>query len=105
MAVGTGAVLRHNLGAPVEGRVAGRALRASGHNMVRRYYMARNRLHLWRRWAWRFPHWALFDAVMATKMLINPLLLEPDRFCQLRAFLLGSLDGLRGRTGPVIRRV
>ncbi len=105
LAVSAGAVLHHNLGAPVERSVAGKTLRASGHAHSRRYYMARNRILVWRRFACHFPHWAFFDGVITIKMLINALLLEPNRLSQLQAFLLGCLDGVYGRTGRSIRNL
>ncbi len=62
--------------------------------------MARNRITMWRRYAVRHPHWALFDSVFAGYNYIRVLVFEKNRPKKLRAVLLGTWDGLCGRSGP-----
>ena len=69
------------------------------HSTMRRYYMARNRIVVFRKYVSIFPQWAfipLFDSIRET---IKCFLGEPDRSIKFRRFLLGTWDGLTGRMG------
>lgn len=92
--------LAHNLGAKREVAVAGRRLRPTFHSAPRHYYMARNRILMWRRYAWRYPHWWLFDACFGALNLMRVLLAEDRRGEKLAAMLRGTLHGVSGRLGP-----
>ncbi|MDE3084842.1 MAG: hypothetical protein KGJ37_06460, partial [Verrucomicrobiota bacterium] len=95
------AVLLHNLGAKRRVEVAGRSLRPTFHSEIRHYYMARNRILMWRRYARRFPHWWLFDACFGVLNVVRVLLAEDKRTAKLAAMLRGIWHGLLGRTGPM----
>lgn len=103
--VAAAARLRHRLGARREARLLGRDFRPMHHAAFRHYYMARNRIFVWRRFARRFPHWALFDLGFAGFNLLRVLLFEDRKFAKLRAMTRGAWDGLRGRAGPMPERV
>jgi rhamnosyltransferase len=100
IAVSQGAGLRHYLGARQSGRVLGKDLRPTHHAPFRHYYIARNRVRLWARHAWFVPHWALFDLAFACFNGFRVLTLESEKIAKLKAMLLGTWDGLRGRSGP-----
>jgi rhamnosyltransferase len=95
------ACLRHNLGAKQEFQVAGKAVRPTFHSALRLRYMCRNRVRLWWRYAWVFPHWALFDGVFTPYNLLRVILFEDHRLAKLRAAIRGTCDGLLGRSGMI----
>ncbi len=100
IAVSAGAVLLHRLGDRRDRRVAGVSLRPTNHAPVRHYFMARNRVHLWRRHAFARPDWAAFDLSYLVYNTFRVLLSEESRWRKLKAMALGTWDGLRGRIGP-----
>lgn len=54
----------------------------------------RNRVRLFRRYAWKFPHWALFELAFAAKILAEIIFLEDQKLAKLRACLRGTERGL-----------
>ncbi len=98
--VSAGAVLDHRLGNRWRVRFLGREIRPMGHAAFRHYYIARNRCRLWKRHALAVQHWALFDLCFAGYNTLRVLGFEPDKMRKLRAMIVGTWDGLRGRSGP-----
>jgi rhamnosyltransferase len=90
-------LMRHRIGASQPRRVLGRVLQCNNHPPSRRYYVARNRIHLARRYpSLRLPYEWLRDDVIA-------IAFEADRWRKWRACLLGAYDGLRGVFGECQR--
>jgi rhamnosyltransferase len=100
LAVSAGASLQHRLGARREGRFLGKDLRPMHHAPFRHYHLARNRVRVWRRHALAVPHWALFDLTFAGLTGFRVLAFESAKWAKLKAMVLGTWDGLKGRTGP-----
>ena len=93
------ATIEHRIGRPTTHRLLGRAVETSNHPAWRRYYISRNRVHVWRE-HWRFaPGWVLFDGYGELRDTIVMALTEDDRRRKLRATLRGLSDGFRGRFG------
>ncbi len=101
VAVAGQAVLRHRLGARQTRKVLGRDFRPTHHAAFRHYYMARNRVRMWRRHAWAVPHWAAFDLSFALYNYTRVLLFEDQRWAKVKAIVRGTWHGLCGRTGPM----
>ncbi len=101
VAVAGTAVLQHRLGARQERVVLGIDLRPMNHAPFRHYYMARNRVTMWRRHAWAMPHWAAFDLSFALYNYTRVLLFERERWAKIKSILRGTWHGLRGVTGPM----
>lgn len=99
--VSAGARLAHNLGSKREVEIIGRRVRPTFHSSSRHYYMARNRILMWRRHAWRFPHWWMFDACFGGMNTVRVLLAEDKRVEKMSAMLRGTWHGLLGRTGKM----
>lgn len=91
--------IRHSIGAPVHHSTPLRSFTSTNHNRIRRYYITRNRIHVWKTYWRREPRYVAFDMQAATKELVKLVLFEDDRPGKLRALLLGAIDGLRGVTG------
>lgn len=101
VAGGKAAVLHHRLGARRKRVFAGRDFRPMHHAPFRHYFMARNRVHMWRRHAWAVPHWAAFDLSFALYNYMRVLLFEDQRWAKVKAIVRGTWHGLLGRTGPM----
>lgn len=100
VAVSAGAVLEHRLGDRKSRQLLGREFRPTHHAAFRHYTIARNRVRVWRRHALAAPHWALFDLCFAGFNTFRVLVFEPAKLPKLKAMLLGTWDGLWGRSGP-----
>lgn len=98
--VSVGAKLEHKLGARQTGVLLGHEFRPTHHAAFRHYYIARNRVRIWRRHAWAVPHWALFDLCFATYNAARVVVFESEKWTKMKAMLLGTWDGFKGRTGP-----
>ena len=100
VAVAARAMLEHRLGDRHSKRVLGQEFRPTHHAAFRHYYIARNRVRIWRRHALAVPHWALFDLAFASFNTFRVFAFELERWPKFKAMLLGTWDGLRGRSGP-----
>jgi GT2 family glycosyltransferase len=100
VAVAGQAVLLHRLGARQRHVLMGRVFRPTHHAAFRHYYIARNRMVVWRRHALAVPHWALFDLCFAVYNGFRVLAFEPNKWKKFRATWLGTWDGLCRRVGP-----
>ena len=67
----------------------------------RLYTLFRNRVLLFRRHAWREPHWAAFETAYALKILAEVAFLEDAKLARLGACLRGTGAGIVGRRGIV----
>ncbi len=67
----------------------------------RLYCLFRNRMLLFRRHAWREPHWAAFETAYAVKILAEIVFLEDGKLAKLGACLRGTGAGILGRRGCV----
>jgi GT2 family glycosyltransferase len=101
VAVAGGATLRHRLGARQKRVMLGRDFRPMNHASFRHYYMARNRVAVWRRHALAVPHWAAFDFCFTWYNLARVLGFERHRRAKVKAILRGTWDGLRGKSGAM----
>ncbi len=101
VAVASGAILIHHLGRRQPAQLFGRDFRPMHHAAFRHYYMARNRVRMWRRHALAVPHWAVFDLSFALYNYTRVLLFEDQRWAKVKAIVRGTWHGLLGRTGPM----
>ncbi len=94
------AVLIHAAGAATGTiRVMGFTFRPTNHSAIRRYYMSRNRIAMYRKYFTTFPRWILQSMNESLRETIKCFLGERDRAPKFRSFLLGTWDGLIGRMG------
>jgi len=94
------AVLMHASGRAGEGlSFLGFGFRPTHHSAVRRYYMSRNRIALYRKYFRVFPRWILQSMNDSLRETIKCFVGEQDRARKFRSFLLGVWDGLSGRMG------
>lgn len=93
------ALLGHNLGHSVVRRILGRRFGVTNHAPLRRYYISRNRIAVYRRYARSRPGWVLRDAYSFLRENVKILLYEEDRGRKAIATARGLIHGLRGVTG------
>ncbi len=92
-------ILFHAVGQPRYASLLGFRFRPSHHHAIRRYYMSRNRIVVFRKYVLIFPGWMLQGMYRSVKDIAKVLIGEEDRAHKLRNFLLGTWDGLTGRMG------
>lgn len=97
--VAAAAKLRHRRGDKLPVQFCGITFWPAFMPETRLHYLFRNRVRLFLRHAWRFPHWAVYEVVYAAKILANVIFLEDRKAAKLAACLRGTWDGLLGRTG------
>jgi rhamnosyltransferase len=73
----------------------------TNHSATRRYYITRNRLHVWREYVRHEPAYVMVDMLNSLKELAKLVLFEDDRANKLRSVMHGVSDALRGRSGPL----
>jgi len=99
IAVSAAAHLKHELGEREQRKWLGFTIEPTNHSAFRHYYISRNRIHMIRRHALREVHWFFFDILAAGLWLFRVMAAEQDKFRKCRAMVLGTWDGLLGRTG------
>ncbi|HEY0797047.1 MAG TPA: glycosyltransferase family 2 protein [Acidisarcina sp.] len=98
------AMLRHSLGAPMVHRVLGmRLFGTTNHNPARRYYLARNRTWLLKKYWASYPTWCSGLCILTLKEIVKILLVENRRWSKLGHTLLGLYDGVIGRMGMTVK--
>jgi rhamnosyltransferase len=93
------AILLHDPGQSAPASFLGLRFWPSHHSPVRRYYMSRNRVVVFRKYFLRLPVYTLKAMSMALRDSAKCFLGEKERQRKFRNFLLGSWDGLIGRMG------
>lgn len=91
--------ISHLLGRPTEHATPFRSFRVANHDRMRRYYITRNRIEVWRRYARLEPRYVARDIKVAIKEFPKIVLFEDDRLGKLGAMARGLIDGLRGVSG------
>lgn len=92
-------ILVHDPGHSSPASVLGFRFWPSHHSAVRRYYMSRNRVAVFRKYFFVHPFWTLKAMAAALRDTMKCFLGEEERPRKLRNLLLGTWDGLMGRMG------
>jgi rhamnosyltransferase len=103
--VACGAYLNHRQGERQERVFGGFEHYPTFHSPLRWYYISRNRIPMLRRFALHFPHWLLYELAASLYIIMKMLLFETQKKAKLRAFFLGTLDGVQGRMGKAAEAV
>jgi rhamnosyltransferase len=93
------AILVHDPGQATPVSILGLRFWPSHHSAVRRYYMSRNRIVVFRKYFFRLPLGTLKAMHAALRDTAKCFLGERDRLRKIRNFLIGTWDGLTGRMG------
>ncbi|WP_270671149.1 glycosyltransferase family 2 protein [Aeromonas sp. QDB33] len=95
------AVLNHNLGQKKRKIILGVDFVATNHSPFRRYYIARNSIYMYRKYAAKVPSWFIFDLIATLYNSVRIILCEKDRFKKVKFCVRGYLDGILGRMGKI----
>jgi rhamnosyltransferase len=91
------AFLLHRLGASESHSLMGIKLSIKTHSPWRRYYIMRNRVVVYKRYAFSAPLWCLHDFIWIFIELTKILLFETAKGAKIRNMVKGLADGLAGR--------
>lgn len=94
------AKLQHKVGSRKLHKLLGFSFASRDYATSRRYYLFRNRLKLWKRYAGERPSFLLHDLFHAVCELWRVILFEKDKQAKLHAISQGMWDALRGIRGP-----
>lgn len=92
--------LAHQLGRFRRETLGPLKISVSHHNALRRYYITRNRVILWREYLWAETPWVLRDMVDFGKELAKILLFEAHKVNKTQMLVHGFWHALRNKTGP-----
>ncbi len=93
------AILLHCIGFPVQHRIFGKQRTTTNHSSLRRYYVARNGIYVYKKFALVFPAWVSRDAYNLLKLIVMVVLLESDKRQKLVSIFRGVIHGLFGKMG------
>jgi rhamnosyltransferase len=93
--------LSHRLGNQQKRHIGPLTMYPTFHSPLRWYYMSRNRIPMFRLYAFRFPHWFFYELIINSFGLIRLLLFEDQKTSKLMALILGTIDGLHQHMGPI----
>jgi rhamnosyltransferase len=93
------AILLHAPGHSETQRLLGFGFRPTHHSAMRRYYMSRNRIAVFRKYLAIFPRWILLSMYDSLRETVKCFIGERNRSIKFRRFVLGTWDGLTGRMG------
>jgi rhamnosyltransferase len=95
----TEATIYHRVGRPTHHRFLGITCTVFNHSPLRRYYAARNRLSVYRRYALSDPRWICHDIWSWFKEIVKLVFFESNRWEKLAFAARGVWDAIRGRGG------
>lgn len=89
------AVLYHELGQRKDYKVLGVTMSPTNHSELRRYYMYRNRLKMWRKYWLKTPQYVFYEISASVYQIILILILEKGKLNKLKMIMKGLKDGLK----------
>lgn len=95
------AVLLHSLGESRKKKLLFVSITSTNHSYIRRYYITRNRLYIWRRYKNIVPEIISEDKVVFIREIIKIMLLENDKYKKLKMIKKGYKDFKNNKFGPL----
>lgn len=95
--------IEHEIGEGVTYSILGRSVLSTGHSAQRRYFIARNRAILLKRYWHYHPRWAIVTLRRLLVGIVLSVTTESHRLANLVATCWGFLDAIRGKKGPLER--
>jgi rhamnosyltransferase len=93
------AILVHSLGRMTIHAFAGKGFKVFNHSPLRRYYNARNRILLYRRYGRKFSDWFRRDLFNFCREIVGIIFFEQNAWAKLGAITRGVAHGLLGKMG------
>lgn len=86
------AILIHNLGDSIKKSILGLTVTPTNHSALRRYYMTRNRMYMWKEYKETFPKWVLSDKRKFITENLKIILFEDDKIQKFKYIKKGISD-------------
>lgn len=93
------AILMHSIGNPTQHKFLWKTPSSSNHSALRRYYIARNSIYIYRKYMFTYPVWVLKNAYVLLKVVVVLALFETDKRQKLAAIMRGIVHALTGKMG------
>lgn len=90
-------ILKHNLGESTKHSFWGLEFNATNHSPIRRYYMTRNRLYIWKKYKRNFKKWVLNDKKKFLSELFKIIMFEKDKSKKIKMIFRGIRDYLQSK--------
>lgn len=94
------ATLVHSLGEVTERVIFGKKLSSTNHNPIRRYYITRNRLIVYKKYFGTQKKWIKIDFVNSIMEIIKIILIEDQKIFKMLNIIRGTKDACLKRMGP-----
>lgn len=99
-----GIYLRHSLGNMIERFFIYRTLKCMNHNYVRKYYIVRNRMYVYKKYSFIDKKYFIKNYLKANlRLIFDIVLFENDKYRKLKYAFLGFKDFLFDRMGKTNR--
>lgn len=99
----TGVKLNHSLGRMSPHYIFGTKIHTSNHSPIRRYYVFRNRIYIYKIYGRKFFTWCARDFLRNFTEIAKIILFEGDKRLKIRMVFEGIGDGLKGKMGKFER--
>lgn len=86
------AILIHNLGESTRKNILGLTITPTNHSPLRRYYMTRNRMYMWKKYKDIFPKWVLSDKRKFITENLKIILFEENKIEKFKYIKRGIMD-------------
>lgn len=96
-----GAKLIHQRGNYTQRKFIGKLIETSNHSALRKYYITRNRMYMWKTYGKSHPDFVLHDKKTFRMQMLKLLLVEDDRWAKLKMVVKGIMDFNQGRFGKL----
>ncbi|SHI74690.1 glycosyltransferase family 2 protein [Clostridium intestinale] len=83
------AILLHNLGESEEKKIGKVVFVNTNHSPLRRYYMNRNRMWVWKNYKLLYPKWVKEDKIKFCRELIKIILFEEKKIIKIKMIFIG----------------
>ncbi|RPD40482.1 glycosyltransferase family 2 protein [Chitinophaga barathri] len=88
------AVLYHQLGNSGMRTFAGIRFIITNHSPLRRYYLIRNKIIIWKKYGVKLPGWVARDVLSTLKTIFGMLLFEKQRWSKFKSMIKGMINGI-----------
>ena len=93
--------LYHKLGDVKTYKIGNMEVYPTNHNYVRRYYITRNRLYMWKKYMFKNSKYVAKDVAKSVYEIILIALYEEDKKNKFKSIFKGTKDFLRGKVGEM----
>lgn len=89
------AVLYHELGEKKDYEIMGIKITPTNHNALRRYYIYRNRIKMWKEYWRKIPKYIIYEILASFYQILLIIFLEADKKKKLKMIAKGICDGVK----------